>query len=63
MPVITEASRRRADPPGKGDGRPPGPGDAPGGPLRRFGWFVLLWFAGVAATGAVGFLIRAALKP
>ena len=38
-----------------------GPDDAPGGPLRRFGWFVLLWTLGVAATGAAGFLIRAAL--
>ena len=47
----------------KGTIDPPGPaGGAPGGTLRRLGWFVLLWAAGVAVTGAVGFLIRSALR-
>lgn len=27
--------------------------------LRRAGWFVLLWLAGVLAVGAVAFLLRA----
>lgn len=29
--------------------------------LRRAGWFVGLWVAGVAAVGAVSLLIRAVL--
>ena len=29
--------------------------------LRRLGWFVALWAAGVAAVGAVGLAIRAVL--
>jgi len=26
--------------------------------LRRFGWLVLLWIAGVASTGALAMLMR-----
>ena len=29
--------------------------------FKRLAWFVGLWLAGVAAVGAVGLLIRAAL--
>jgi hypothetical protein len=28
------------------------------GPLRRFGWFVLIWAASVAALGVVALAIR-----
>jgi hypothetical protein len=27
--------------------------------LRRVGWFILLWLAGVLAVGAVAFALRA----
>ncbi len=27
--------------------------------LKRLGWFVLLWGAGVAVVGTVGFILRA----
>lgn len=30
--------------------------------LRRFGWFVLLWAAGVAALGAVALFLRLAMR-
>ncbi len=30
--------------------------------LRRFGWFLALYLAGVFAVGGVAFLIRLALK-
>ncbi|MFD1797974.1 DUF2474 family protein [Paracoccus aurantiacus] len=26
--------------------------------LRRLGWFILLWFAGVGAVGAVAYILR-----
>jgi hypothetical protein len=29
--------------------------------LRRAGWFILLWLAGVLAVGAVAFALRALL--
>ena len=29
---------------------------------RRIGWFIALWAAGVGATGAVAFAIRAVLR-
>ena len=56
LPDAVASRRRQAVP-------PRGPGDAPGGPLRRLGWFVLLWALGVGVTGAVGLLIRTALMP
>lgn len=31
--------------------------------LRRLAWFALLWLAGVAAVGAVAWMIRLALLP
>ncbi|QPQ55025.1 DUF2474 family protein [Allosphingosinicella flava] len=31
---------------------------APGSPPKRLAWFVGLWAAGVAAAGAVAYLIR-----
>ena len=31
--------------------------------IRRLGWFVGLWAAGVAAVGLVGLAIRAVLNP
>ncbi|MCL3883190.1 DUF2474 family protein [Marivita sp. GX14005] len=31
---------------------------APGSLLRRLGWFVLLWLGGVAAVGAVAYILR-----
>jgi hypothetical protein len=30
--------------------------------LRRFGWFVFFWLAGVAAVGAVAYFVRFALS-
>lgn len=36
----------------------PGRGGAGGSLLRRLGWFVLLWLAGVGTVGAVAFVIR-----
>ena len=30
----------------------------PGTPLRRIGWFVALWAAGVAVTAAVAYALR-----
>jgi hypothetical protein len=29
--------------------------------LRRAGWFLLLWLAGVAAVGALAFVLRAVI--
>ena len=29
--------------------------------MRRWGWFLLLYLAGIAAVGAIAFLIRSAL--
>lgn len=29
--------------------------------MRRWGWFLLLYLAGIAAVGALAFLIRSAL--
>ena len=31
--------------------------------IRRLGWFVALWIAGVAAVGAVAMVIRMILAP
>lgn len=35
----------------------------PGSPARRLLWFVALYAAGIAATGALALVIRAMLRP